>query len=152
MDVYIFMKIDKICHAKGKYHSSDASSEGVQRDLLPIIEGTTISTKHGDVNTDHILFIASGAFHTCKPSDLLAEFQGRLPIKVELDGLTEHDMYRILTEPVTNLIKQQVKKKGLVFFFSHTLNLSHLSSLYTTTKIIIIIIIMFLKIGGVDEN
>jgi ATP-dependent HslUV protease ATP-binding subunit HslU len=134
--IYIYLKIDKICHAKGKYHSSDASSEGVQRDLLPIIEGTTISTKHGDVNTDHILFIASGAFHTCKPSDLLAEFQGRLPIKVELDGLTEHDMYRILTEPVTNLNKQQVKKKGgvgfffFLFFFSHTLSFSSLISIY----------------------
>merc|ERR1719498_1716683 len=84
-------------------------AEGVQRDLLPLIEGSTISTKHGNVNTDHILFIASGAFHACKPSDLLAELQGRLPIRVELNGLTEDDLYSILTEPVTNLIRQQVE-------------------------------------------
>jgi len=81
----------------------------VQRDLLPLIEGSVISTKHGNVNTDHILFIGSGAFHSAKPSDLLAELQGRLPIRVELKGLTEADLYRILTEPVTNLIKQQVE-------------------------------------------
>ena len=76
--------------------------------MLPLIEGCTVSTKFGNVATEHILFIASGAFHTCKPSDLLAELQGRLPIRVELKGLTEDDMYRILTEPVTNLIEQQV--------------------------------------------
>jgi ATP-dependent HslUV protease ATP-binding subunit HslU len=81
----------------------------VQRDLLPLIEGTVVSTKHGNVNTDFILFIASGAFHSSKPSDLLAELQGRLPIKVSLKGLTEEDFYRILTEPVTNLIRQQVE-------------------------------------------
>ena len=72
------------------------------------IQGSVINTKHGDVKTDFILFICSGAFHVCKPSDLLAEFQGRLPIRVELQGLSEDDMYRILTEPVTNLIAQQV--------------------------------------------
>jgi len=76
--------------------------------LLPLIEGCTISTKHGNINTDYILFISSGAFHQCKPADLLAELQGRLPIRVELKGLTDEDMYRILTEPVTNLIAQQV--------------------------------------------
>lgn len=105
-------EIDKICGSTGfgSSTSADASAEGVQRDLLPLIEGSSISTKHGDVNTDHILFIASGAFHTCKPSDLLAELQGRLPIRVELDALTEDDMYRILTEPKTNLIRQQVCK------------------------------------------
>merc|ERR1719502_1498272 len=99
-------EIDKLV-TSGDYRGADASSEGVQRDLLPIIEGSTISTKHGNVNTDYILFIASGAFHSSKPSDLLAELQGRLPIRVNLNGLTEEDLYRILTEPVNNLIKQQ---------------------------------------------
>merc|ERR1711871_1703867 len=98
-------EIDKIVNASD-YRGADASAEGVQRDLLPLIEGSTISTKHGNVNTDHILFIASGAFHQCKPSDLLPELQGRLPIRVELKGLTEDDLYRILTEPVTNIIMQ----------------------------------------------
>mmetsp|Transcript_31673 Transcript_31673/g.63207 ORF Transcript_31673/g.63207 Transcript_31673/m.63207 type:complete len:488 (+) Transcript_31673:51-1514(+) len=102
-------EIDKICVPSGKYRGADASAEGVQRDLLPLIEGCVINTKHGDVKTDYILFIASGAFHTCKPSDLLAELQGRLPIAVTLDGLSEDDMYRILTEPATNLIAQQVE-------------------------------------------
>jgi ATP-dependent HslUV protease ATP-binding subunit HslU len=78
----------------------------VQRDLLPLIEGTTVSTKHGPVKTDHILFIASGAFHVAKPSDLLPELQGRLPIRVELKALTQDDLRRILTEPETSLIKQ----------------------------------------------
>lgn len=102
-------EIDKICSNGDFRRSADPSSEGVQRDLLPLIEGSVISTKHGNVNTDHILFIGSGAFHSAKPSDLLAELQGRLPIRVELKGLTEDDLYRILTEPVTNLIKQQVE-------------------------------------------
>ena len=101
-------EIDKIVSV-GDYKSADASAEGVQRDLLPIIEGSSVSTKHGNVNTDFILFIASGAFHSAKPSDLLAELQGRLPIRVNLKGLTEEDMYRILTEPVSNLIRQQVE-------------------------------------------
>lgn len=101
-------EIDKLV-STSDYHGADASSEGVQRDLLPLIEGCTINTKHGNVNTDFILFIASGAFHAAKPSDLLAELQGRLPIKVTLKGLTEDDLYRILTEPVNNLIKQQVE-------------------------------------------
>ena len=90
------------------HRGADASSEGVQQDLLPIIEGSTVSTKHGNVNTDHILFIASGAFHNCKPSDMLAELQGRLPIRVELKGLTKNDLYRILTEPEHNMVKQQI--------------------------------------------
>lgn len=77
-----------------------------------MIEGSTISTKHGNVNTDFILFVASGAFHSCKPADLLAELQGRLPIRVELNGLTEDDMYKILTEPVTNVLRQQVESIG----------------------------------------
>ncbi|KAJ0410536.1 hypothetical protein ATCC90586_008343 [Pythium insidiosum] len=102
-------EIDKICSNGDFRRQADPSSEGVQRDLLPLIEGCVISTKHGNVNTDHILFIGSGAFHSAKPSDLLAELQGRLPIRVELKGLTEQDLYRILTEPVTNLIKQQIE-------------------------------------------
>ncbi|KAG5190092.1 ATP-dependent protease ATP-binding subunit HslU [Tribonema minus] len=106
-DGIVFLdEIDKICNASD-YRGADASAEGVQRDLLPLIEGSAITTKHGNINTDFILFIGSGAFSQCKPSDLIAELQGRLPIRVELKGLTEEDMYRILTEPVTNLIRQQ---------------------------------------------
>mmetsp|Transcript_108618 Transcript_108618/g.315919 ORF Transcript_108618/g.315919 Transcript_108618/m.315919 type:complete len:487 (+) Transcript_108618:95-1555(+) len=101
-------EIDKIC-SSGAYRGADASAEGVQRDLLPLIEGSAVNTKYGNVNTDFILFVCSGAFHHSKPSDLLAELQGRLPIKVELKGLSEDDMYKILTEPVTNLIKQQIE-------------------------------------------
>ena len=97
-------EIDKICAREGR--SGDVSREGVQRDLLPLIEGTTVSTKHGMVKTDHILFIASGAFHVAKPSDLLPELQGRLPIRVELKSLDEHDFRRILTETEASLIKQ----------------------------------------------
>ena len=100
-------EIDKICAREGRY-GGDVSREGVQRDLLPLIEGTTVSTKHGPVKTDHILFIASGAFHISKPSDLLPELQGRLPIRVELQALTRDDMRRILTEPEASLIKQYV--------------------------------------------
>eukprot|EP00238_Polyblepharides_amylifera_P007669 CAMPEP_0196595316 /NCGR_PEP_ID=MMETSP1081-20130531/80775_1 /TAXON_ID=36882 /ORGANISM="Pyramimonas amylifera, Strain CCMP720" /LENGTH=438 /DNA_ID=CAMNT_0041919845 /DNA_START=300 /DNA_END=1616 /DNA_ORIENTATION=- len=100
-------EIDKIVASNKSSHSADASNEGVQRDLLPIIEGSSVSTKHGNVNTDHILFVCSGAFHAVKPSDMLAELQGRLPIRVNLKGLTREDMYRILTEPENNLIKQQ---------------------------------------------
>jgi ATP-dependent HslUV protease ATP-binding subunit HslU len=98
-------EIDKIC-AKGNLKGGDVSREGVQRDLLPIVEGTTISTKYGIVKTDHILFIASGAFHVAKPSDLLPELQGRFPIRVQLKSLTEDDLLRILTEPEASLIKQ----------------------------------------------
>ncbi len=100
-------EIDKIAGREGR-HGADVSREGVQRDLLPLIEGTTVSTKHGTVKTDHILFIASGAFHIAKPSDLLPELQGRLPIRVELQALTRDDMRRILTEPEASLIKQYV--------------------------------------------
>ncbi|MHB0770735.1 ATP-dependent protease ATPase subunit HslU [Bradyrhizobium sp. 5.13L] len=100
-------EIDKICARDGRV-GGDVSREGVQRDLLPLIEGTTVSTKHGAVKTDHILFIASGAFHVAKPSDLLPELQGRLPIRVELQALTRDDMRRILTEPEASLIKQYV--------------------------------------------
>ena len=98
-------EIDKICAREGR-GGADVSREGVQRDLLPLIEGTTVSTKHGAVKTDHILFIASGAFHVAKPSDLLPELQGRLPIRVELSSLTEEDFRRILTETEASLIKQ----------------------------------------------
>jgi ATP-dependent HslUV protease ATP-binding subunit HslU len=102
-------EIDKICsRGDGTRGGADVSREGVQRDLLPLIEGTTVSTKHGPVKTDHILFIASGAFHVSKPSDLLPELQGRLPIRVELNALTRDDMKRILTEPHASLIKQYV--------------------------------------------
>ena len=98
-------EIDKIA-ARKDAGGADVSREGVQRDLLPLIEGTTVSTKHGPVKTDHILFIASGAFHVSKPSDLLPELQGRLPIRVELRALTKDDFRRILTEPDNSLIKQ----------------------------------------------
>ena len=101
-------EIDKIC-ARSEYRGGgDVSREGVQRDLLPLIEGTTVATKHGSVKTDHILFIASGAFHQAKPSDLLPELQGRLPIRVELKALSREDFERILTEPEASLIKQYV--------------------------------------------
>jgi ATP-dependent HslUV protease ATP-binding subunit HslU len=99
-------EIDKICVREGVRGGGDVSREGVQRDLLPLIEGTTVSTKHGAVKTDHILFIASGAFHMSKPSDLLPELQGRLPIRVELSPLNEDDFRRILTETEASLIKQ----------------------------------------------
>jgi ATP-dependent HslUV protease ATP-binding subunit HslU len=104
-------EIDKICARDGRI-GGDVSREGVQRDLLPLIEGTTVSTKHGSVKTDHILFIASGAFHLSKPSDLLPELQGRLPIRVELKPLTRDDLKRILTEPEASLIKQYVALIG----------------------------------------
>jgi ATP-dependent HslUV protease ATP-binding subunit HslU len=100
-------EIDKIAGREGR-SGADVSREGVQRDLLPLIEGTTVNTKHGPVKTDHILFIASGAFHISKPSDLLPELQGRLPIRVELQALTRDDFRRILTEPEASLIKQYV--------------------------------------------
>ncbi len=100
-------EIDKISARSDRY-GADVSREGVQRDLLPLIEGTTVATKHGTVKTDHILFIASGAFHLAKPSDLLPELQGRLPIRVELKALTEGDFRRILTEPEASLIRQYI--------------------------------------------
>jgi ATP-dependent HslUV protease ATP-binding subunit HslU len=104
-------EIDKICAREGRM-GGDVSREGVQRDLLPLIEGTTVATKHGAVKTDHILFIASGAFHISKPSDLLPELQGRLPIRVELKALTRDDMRRVLTEPEASLIKQYIALMG----------------------------------------
>jgi ATP-dependent HslUV protease ATP-binding subunit HslU len=104
-------EIDKIAGREGRA-GADVSREGVQRDLLPLIEGTTVSTKHGAVKTDHILFIASGAFHLSKPSDLLPELQGRLPIRVELRALTRDDFRRILTETEASLIKQYIALMG----------------------------------------
>ena len=104
-------EIDKVC-AKSDARGGDVSREGVQRDLLPLIEGTTVSTKHGAVKTDHILFIASGAFHIAKPSDLLPELQGRLPIRVELRALTEADFVRILTETDNALTRQYTALMG----------------------------------------
>ena len=112
-------EIDKIC-ARTERQGADVSREGVQRDLLPLIEGTTVSTKHGPVKTDHILFIASGAFHIAKPSDLLPELQGRLPIRVELKALNREDLERILTEPEASLIKQYralLKTEGVTLDF-----------------------------------
>jgi ATP-dependent HslUV protease ATP-binding subunit HslU len=107
-DGIVFLdEIDKICAREGR-GGADVSREGVQRDLLPLIEGTTVATKHGTVRTDHILFIASGAFHVSKPSDLLPELQGRLPIRVELQPLTVDDFRRILTETEASLVKQSV--------------------------------------------
>jgi ATP-dependent HslUV protease ATP-binding subunit HslU len=100
-------EIDKIA-SKGQSHGPDVSREGVQRDLLPIVEGTTVTTKHGSVKTDHVLFIAAGAFHVSKPSDLIPELQGRFPIRVELDALGKDEFIRILTEPSNALIKQYV--------------------------------------------
>jgi ATP-dependent HslUV protease ATP-binding subunit HslU len=106
-DGIVFLdEIDKICAREGR--AGDVSREGVQRDLLPLIEGTTVATKYGPVKTDHILFIASGAFHIAKPSDLLPELQGRLPIRVELNALTQSDFRQILTEPEASLLKQYV--------------------------------------------
>jgi ATP-dependent HslUV protease ATP-binding subunit HslU len=113
-------EIDKICARDGRI-GADVSREGVQRDLLPLIEGTTVATKHGSVKTDHILFIASGAFHISKPSDLLPELQGRLPIRVELKPLTRDDFRRILTEPEASLIKQYIAlmaTEGMTLEFS----------------------------------
>ena len=99
-------EIDKIASRQGTSQSGEISREGVQRDLLPIVEGSTVTTKYGMVRTDHILFIASGAFHLCKPSDLVPELQGRFPIRVELNALGEEEFFRILTEPQNALIKQ----------------------------------------------
>ncbi|MFY0614388.1 MAG: ATP-dependent protease ATPase subunit HslU, partial [Hyphomicrobiaceae bacterium] len=123
-DGIVFLdEIDKVCRATGEGGrvGGDVSREGVQRDLLPLIEGTTVTTKHGTVKTDHILFIASGAFHVAKPADLLPELQGRLPIRVELRALTREDFRRILTEPEASLIKQYValmKTEGVDLAFT----------------------------------
>jgi ATP-dependent HslUV protease ATP-binding subunit HslU len=102
-------EIDKITSNSGRQSGPDVSREGVQRDLLPIVEGSTVITKYGPVKTDHILFIASGAFHISKPSDLIPELQGRFPIRVELNSLNEEDFYKILTQPENALIKQYIE-------------------------------------------
>jgi ATP-dependent HslUV protease ATP-binding subunit HslU len=114
-------EIDKICGRGERVGGPDVSREGVQRDLLPLIEGTTVATKHGSIKTDHILFIASGAFHLSKPSDLLPELQGRLPIRVELKALDRNDFRRILVEPEASLIKQYralLATEGMALEFS----------------------------------
>jgi ATP-dependent HslUV protease ATP-binding subunit HslU len=113
-------EIDKIA-GNGKGQGPDVSREGVQRDLLPIVEGSTVNTKYGPVKTDHILFIASGAFHTIKPSDLIPELQGRFPIRVTLDALNRHDFFRILTEPQNALLLQYIallRTEGVELIFS----------------------------------
>jgi ATP-dependent HslUV protease ATP-binding subunit HslU len=99
-------EIDKVAVGSGGKQGPDISREGVQRDLLPIVEGSTVQTKHGPVNTDHVLFIAAGAFHVAKPSDMIPELQGRFPIRVELSSLTQSDLVRILTEPTNSLVRQ----------------------------------------------
>jgi ATP-dependent HslUV protease ATP-binding subunit HslU len=101
-------ELDKVATRGGGAYGPDVSREGVQRDLLPVVEGSTVATKHGPVRTEHILFIAAGAFHTAKPSDLVPELQGRFPIRVELDALEKEDFKRILTEPDNALIKQYI--------------------------------------------
>lgn len=117
-------EIDKVCATSEQgTRTGDISREGVQRDMLPLIEGTTVSTKYGSVKTDHILFIASGAFHVANPSDLLPELQGRLPIRVELEGLTQQDLRRILLEPENSLIKQYIAlmaTEGVTLEFDET--------------------------------
>lgn len=114
-------EIDKVAARQDRGGGADVSREGVQRDLLPLIEGTTVSTKYGPVKSDHVLFIASGAFHVAKPSDLLPELQGRLPIRVELKALTRDDFKRILTEPEANLIRQNqalLETEGVTLVFT----------------------------------
>merc|ERR1712216_1002268 len=118
--IVVIDEVDKIVSSNDHRHGADASSEGVQRDLLPIVEGTVVNTKYGNVDTSHILFICSGAFHSTKPSDMLAELQGRLPIRVELQGLTKRDLFRILTEPDYNMIRQQqelLRSEGIDLHF-----------------------------------
>lgn len=126
-------EIDKIASRQGGGHGPEVSREGVQRDLLPIVEGSTVNTKHGTVKTDHVLFIASGAFHVSKPSDLIPELQGRFPIRVELNDLGEEEFYRILTEPQNALIKQYVALMGtegidLIFTEEAIREMAHLAA------------------------
>jgi len=103
-------EMDKVVASEGK--GADVSRQGVQRDLLPIVEGTSVQTKYGHIKTDHVLFIAAGAFHVSKPSDLIPELQGRFPIRVELEPLTRDDFVRILTEPRSALVKQYIALLG----------------------------------------
>jgi ATP-dependent HslUV protease ATP-binding subunit HslU len=121
MGIIFLDEIDKIAGERGQRAGPDVSREGVQRDLLPIVEGSTVQTKHGTVRTDHVLFIAAGAFHVSKPSDLIPELQGRFPIRVELKPLTEADFIRIMTEPENALTKQYaalVESEGAALSFS----------------------------------
>jgi len=121
MGIVFLDEIDKIASREKAGHGPDVSREGVQRDLLPIVEGSTVMTKYGMVRTDHILFIAAGAFHVSKPSDLIPELQGRFPIRVELDSLTEEDFFRIIKEPENSLVKQYVellKTEGVELVFT----------------------------------
>jgi ATP-dependent HslUV protease ATP-binding subunit HslU len=114
-------ELDKVANREGGRGGPDVSREGVQRDLLPIVEGTTVATKYGPVRTDHILFIAAGAFHVARPSDLIPELQGRFPIRVELHALSEEDFVRILTEPESALTKQYealLSTEGVTLSFS----------------------------------
>ena len=114
-------EVDKVAARRGNYGGPDVSREGVQRDLLPIVEGSTVNTKYGPIRTEHILFIAAGAFHLAKPSDLIPELQGRFPIRVELEALTQEDFVRILTEPQNALIKQYtelLKTEGVTLEFT----------------------------------
>jgi ATP-dependent HslUV protease ATP-binding subunit HslU len=120
MGIIFIDEIDKVA-GRESGHGPDVSREGVQRDILPIIEGTTVNTRYGMIRTDHILFVAAGAFHVTKPSDLIPELQGRLPIRVELQSLKEEDFVRILTEPKNALIKQYVallETEGLKLTFT----------------------------------
>src|SRR5207247_4595435 len=113
-------ELDKVCGPQSS-HGPDVSRQGVQRDLLPVVEGTTVNTRYGPVHSDHILFIAAGAFHTSKPSDLMPELQGRFPIRVELADLTKDDFVRILREPQNALTRQQIallKTEGIDVSFS----------------------------------
>ncbi|MCK5323996.1 MAG: ATP-dependent protease ATPase subunit HslU, partial [Desulfobulbaceae bacterium] len=115
-------EIDKIASSHGTSQSAEVSREGVQRDLLPIVEGSTVTTKYGMVKTDHILFIASGAFHVAKPSDLIPELQGRFPLRVELDSLGKEEFFKILTEPENALIKQYIalmETEGIELLFEN---------------------------------
>jgi ATP-dependent HslUV protease ATP-binding subunit HslU len=120
MGIVFLDEIDKVAGKDGKGQGPDVSREGVQRDILPIVEGSVVNTKYGPVKTDHILFIAAGAFHMSKPSDLIPELQGRFPIRVELDGLSKDDLFSILTEPKNALVKQYIalmKTEGVELIF-----------------------------------
>jgi ATP-dependent HslUV protease ATP-binding subunit HslU len=121
MGIVFLDEIDKIAGAKSDFGGPDISREGVQRDLLPIVEGSNVQTRYGMVKTDHVLFVAAGAFHVSKPSDLIPELQGRFPIRVELKPLTEADFVRIMTEPENALTKQYaalVKAEGCELTFT----------------------------------
>jgi ATP-dependent HslUV protease ATP-binding subunit HslU len=121
MGIVFLDEVDKIASRRGAGHGPDVSREGVQRDLLPIVEGSTVNTKYGPIRTDHILFIAAGAFHLSKPSDMIPELQGRFPIRVELKSLTKDDFIRILTEPKNSLTRQYeelLKTEGVTLEFT----------------------------------